>query len=656
MAVLACAARLNAQYDGPIILGKEETPENVHFDPPECKLIVNGLYTHSVIEDALSKSESRQYRFDQVWSMSTTGYLIDPSVVDMRLAGAFGLMESFISTDLASDRQIGELYEYDTGITLFRPRPLSATAYARRDRSVIDRTFGPSLESTTTTNGAALDYRSGLYTSHLELFQSTSSLRSPGDPLSDFDFTETSLLWNNRYQISDYQELTWDYVFDDADQTAFDYQSHTQRNDARIEHEWRFGVDKRNRLTSTLQLLDQTGNFEQQYVRWEERLRLQHSPQLETNYRYLLDRRTSNGLDQTRFRETASFTHRLYKSLITTGLLGAEQIASGDGPGSDEYFCSLDFDYRKKVPLGLLTAGLGFGLNRLNTTQGGSRQPVIDLPFVVPADLTPIVLIEPNLRPDSIVITDPTGLRIYRQGVDYDLVQNGERTEIRPVLGGPLTAGKIVAIDYAFDAQPANTTDTANFRFNARYTLEKGPLRGVSFFGHFYQQEQTVNSSASADFIENSFRDTLLGIEYRIGAFTFTAEEQWRTGGLYPFDARRFSAKWDQSLDFDARILVNTSYMIFDYPDADDHVELWTISGQYQQRLARDLRFTASALWRDERDTLWGNSTGFEQQVELTWKYRQFDFFVRARNSMLENEQRNNSSYQDMQIGFERRF
>lgn len=650
---MGLAAPVLADEDDPIVLGEQEKPPSYKFEMPKATLLFESTWLHDKQKDNISENRSEDFRLDESLSLSTSGYVVHPSVVSFDLAGAFGLTQLWIDDDDHKTTQNGILYEYDAKVNFFSPRPLSGNVYAKRDRSWISRTFGPSFESITESYGAALDLRQGYYTSHLEAFHATSQLNSPGDPLSDFDYAESTILWNNRARLTDRQELEWNYTFSSADQNSFDFSSQTQRSEGDAQHTWRLGADKESSLTSSLHYLDQSGDFSQQYFRWEEHLRLHHSKTFETDYRYMLDSRDANGFSQTRQRATAGLTHHLYESLVTSAQVGIEDVSADGSPGSLEYFGNFYFDYRKKVPYGTLSAGLGAGYDRRETDSAGAMPPVVDQAFEITDQLTPIVLIDPNLRADTIVLTDPTGLRVYVRGVDYNVIDLGERVQIRPVIGGPLTAGKFVLIDWQFSSQPANTTETTNFNLNARYAIEQGWLKGLAVYGRYYQQDQSINSDEASAFVLNSFTDTLAGAEYRIYDFIFTAEQEWRRGEIYPFDITRFSARWDTLLLDNTKLLLNASYSMSNYPDTDNHVDLWVVSGQVQQRIGEYTHLSFSALWRDETDDRFGHTTGWEQQLELNWKYRQTTVYVRARNSILNSDDRD-TMYQEVQVGLQR--
>ena len=60
-------------------------------------------------------------------------------------------------------------------------------------------------------------------------------------------------------------------------------------------------------------------------------------------------------------------------------------------------------------------------------------------------------------------------------------------------------------------------------------------------------------------------------------------------------------------------------------------------------------------MWRDEHNLLFGDTTGFEEQLELRWKYRQVDAFIQVRASQLRTDTET-SQFEFVRIGIERKF
>ena len=61
------------------------------------------------------------------------------------------------------------------------------------------------------------------------------------------------------------------------------------------------------------------------------------------------------------------------------------------------------------------------------------------------------------------------------------------------------------------------------------------------------------------------------------------------------------------------------------------------------------------ALWRNEDDTGSGNVQGWEQRIEMTWRYRQTTIFGSFRNSLLYSDA-NDQMFQTFLLSMRREF
>jgi len=192
--------------------------------------------------------------------------------------------------------------------------------------------------------------------------------------------------------------------------------------------------------------------------------------------------------------------------------VGLQQTDRNGGGDSFQTFANIDFDYRKKVPLGVLTAALGYGWNEQRNDPQTQQTFVIDDPRTF-NDPQPIIIPRSGVIPGSLVVTDSSGLIIYRQGVDYTVRALPDRLEIDRVIGGRIASGQTVLLDYELEPLGGNTTTTNGFYIGGRYTIERGALQGVSVYARYSEQDQTIDSDTPTQIVPNSYTDVLYGIE-----------------------------------------------------------------------------------------------------------------------------------------------
>jgi len=133
------------------------------------------------------------------------------------------------------------------------------------------------------------------------------------------------------------------------------------------------------------------------------------------------------------------------------------------------------------------------------------------------------------------------------------------------------------------------------------------------------------------------------------------AERQWHDSEVNPFDASRFFGRYTGRVSDDATVNANTTYTILDYDEPERRVELFAALAGIEYRLGRYLILRGDVRWRDERDDIAGRTTGFEQELELDWRYRQTQLYTRARNSRLDSHDRQ-EEFQFFEFGIRREF
>ena len=645
-----------ADEEGPIVIGQRREYERFHLDRPELALELTNVYQRDRTSSPGGfRNTSEQFVLEQLLDVATQGYALSPNFFTLTLNASAGLSEDWVNvTDNAgssSDSNYGSLYEWDVEGT-FQPNGQSPlTLYSRREQGWIFREFGPALQTVTNDNGAALDIRSRKLPTRFAVSHLDSEQTGLQDT-DDFSYTRDAFDWHTTYLPTFNQTLTWDYTFARIDQSGLTNQQY-QTHDARLSHELVFGPRRRNSLTSTLNYYNQSGDLDLDRFRWDERLRLRHTDNFRTRYDYTYDQTNVGGTDQNRHRASAGFQHDLYDSLTTTGEVGVQRSEAG-GATALETFANIDFAYRKQVPLGLLSANLGLAWSKQDSESQTQPIQIVDQPANF-GDAQPIIITGGNVDPNSVIITDPSGLLIYQPGVDYTVTQFPDRLEIDRVIGGQISAGQAVLLDYQLLPLPAAVTTSDSFAAGVRYDFQTGPFKGLTLYTRYARANQDIDTDNPSAFVLNEFTDVIYGAEYRIGYLTLGAEHQAHDSTINPFDADRYFARYSQRVHDNTLLALNTAYTEITYTDPPDELDLFTLSAQVQHRFTPRLSGSLTLLYRNEQDQLRGHTTGLEEQLELRWQHRQTQVYTLLRNAQLDNPDQD-QTFLFFQLGIRRAF
>ena len=427
------------------------------------------------------------------------------------------------------------------------------------------------------------------------------------------------------------------------------------RQDGVLTHTLDFGKSNRNNLRSDIRFFDETGNFAFQRFRWNEILRLRHTPSLETRYEYIFDRQQRDDLTQTLNRGSARFEHQLYQSLRTIGEVGGSNIDSSDGNfSSQEWFGRLDMEYDKIVPYGRFNATLDLNVNWRNDSSRGGDVLITNEQDSF-GQLGIVTLSQRNINTDSIVLTDANGLRTFDEGIDYTVRQFADRVEIRLIPGGNISPSDVALVDYNFTPDPANSTLTHSFGGSVRYTLDEGPLRGLSPFVRYFEQEQTRDSDGSELLPEADIEDFMFGMDYDRRNLSLLIEHEIRNSSLSPFRLTRFEGQYTRRIGRWQTLAINARFEDTDHVDDGFRTQIGAVSGRWSGRIMDKLRGNLILLVRQERDTSGPDSLAFEQRLNLTWRMNQTEIFASIRNALVQGDVTDSLS-QVFLIGIRREF
>lgn len=650
----AASAQTGGEEEGPIILNQpRETENKLHLDPADYTLTLEGVYQHSKVSSGNTTTTTDEYLLTQQVGFATHGYIVHPNFIELNIAADFGLSEDYTTTEGESSTSENPIYDWDLSATLLRNGEWPLTLYSTRQQSWIFRDFGSAIDSNTTQTGLRLDHTANDLTTHLDGSHLTSN--QTGQESSDnLQYTQERFSWYSMYRPAANQTLNWTYDYTDTQESGAVTDNFTTQT-ATLNHEAYFGDNRQNTLQSMLNGSDQSGSTDMKQLSWTERLDLKHTDTFSTRYLTNVNRTDISGSTRTYYRGLAGFTHDLYKSLTTRGEAGLQQTDDSQGGGSHGEFADIDWTYRKQVPLGDITANLGFAWAEDKNDSSGAVD-VVGQPGTF-IDPFPIILTG-GVDPNSIVIRDPSGL-LLRPGIDYTVHSTPTDVQISRVVGGAISDLETVSMDYTRDPQPANTVTTDSFYTGLRYNFQQGPLNGLSLYVHYAKQDQSISSSSPTfNFTPNSFNDLLYGTEYRVGELTVGAEHQNHDSTIFPYDASRFWGRYLHSVG-DTSWSLNTAYTTINYPaqgaSASDRDDLYTIAARLDHQFNTRLSGNATVLWRTEQDDLNGNTEGFEEQLELQWNYRQVQAYLQLRASQLRTDSENNQ-FEFVRIGVQRRF
>ena len=271
-----------------------------------------------------------------------------------------------------------------------------------------------------------------------------------------------------------------------------------------------FGAGFNRRWDSRLSYYRRDGSSPYRLTTASEELTIDHNSRLVSGYRYVLTRSTGPSGSVSTQDAGANVRYQREPNATTHAdvALLRETLPSGT---RSQYAAQLAVDYRRSLPWDGVVSAHILGRTQLNDNRlQGSQVAVTDEPQSAPSPLgagAGFLLNQSFIVVSTIVVVDTRGgARLATAaGVDYDVVQEGNRTRIVPLLTSPvIQAGDPLAVSYVYDVAPSIRYATNSGSFGAGLDL-----RWIAVSYAHEQSNQHLLGGDSAAFLEDVRKDSL---------------------------------------------------------------------------------------------------------------------------------------------------
>jgi hypothetical protein len=396
-----------------------------------------------------------------------------------------------------------------------------------------------------------------------------------------------------------------------------------------------FGEGAKHRLDSLFNYINQSGSFEFQNLRLQERLKLQHTPSLLSKYDVQYSKLERDMLDSQQIRGQAGIEHRLFESLVTNADAFVSKTDLGPDGNLMQYGGILGLNYRKMNPWGTLLSNYSASITRSDQTGGSGKGMVVGEAHTA-TDLVPVELGRTNIDVSTIRVRTAGG-ELFQEGDDYTVSQNSGRVFLNTVvIGGVVppnfSEGQEFFVDYEFFVEPERREDTLRQGFSIRERFKNG----ISIFYGLRTQDQTVTSTVADIMPDESLAHTF-GIDYTHKGLFLLAEYSMEDSTLIPLTSKKLEGRyrWLIGPATTASLGLTNQWLDFGEPDARE-VELLEALAEVFSRLTDKYSVSSSVDYRNEDDTRFGVTEGFQIDNKLEYHYRQFSATIGAELSFLE--------------------
>jgi hypothetical protein len=534
-----------------------------------------------------------------------------------------------------TDSDNGLLLSYDFSLDALPDKPVSFSAYARRDRDRRPRRFLPSLLEDRREAGGTIFARDGVWTGEFGVNGSDIERTGNRDEADDERLRRLRFFADNRWEFSDRHALR---IMADHEREESQYQGDTyhydnERTEARLEHDLAFGAAGEHRINTFLRYNNERGDLARDEYEFVPRLTLEHNDKLTTSYRYQFYGFDEGAIDLYRHKLDASAVYRPTEPWRITGdaFWLTERVA--DDIETYEFGGSVDVQYARPTSLGELSANLTLAAQRTRTTGSAGERIVRDERQQFDRGRL-LFLSESNVIRASIVAHDVNRTRIFVEGVDYNVVAIGRRISISRIPTGRIGDTDVVYFDYRYRVAAGSRVDSYRVDFEIEHAFDLGL---TPYYTFEIRREFTNGSNALSVFEDNTERHRF-GVRYERPTWSVTGEAEIFNDTYEPYYA--FHGTCQAALlrhdPHNVDALVHASQYRFT-DDLNRRRVTWIdLDLTDRMRVTRYLSATLGAAYRWEDDSIDGETNALDLSCGLQLVRGQLDVHLTAEYDLLD--------------------
>ena len=512
------------------------------IDPPA----VGALLRYQMNQDERTvrgvKSVDNSHTLTERVDLSSRGYLYHPALFQFRLKFSPEFMQTTQSTsDSSGNRTVtgnSFSHNYQINATVLSQKPYSLTAFSHHLEAQSWATYTGVTKTSSDAYGADLSLKYRLLPTTLGFSNSRSE--QSGNYGSSSDWQEFHL-FSNHSGLSGESSLSSTYSINKQVTDTVSTEIITFNN--RFSNQYQVTKDGRIRLSSNLQFMYQDANaLKTDSLFINEQLSWQHHENLQSQYQYAFRQLNSQDTENRANSLDARLTHKLYENLTSIAGLAGNLNDSGDS--SEKSVTGLfNTAYQRKLSSwGKLNLAAGI-TPRYTTRTGSSATVQVSSEGHSLSSATETFLVQPDIEPGSIVVTNSSGTLIYVENIDYRLDLVGITVRISRLPLGTIGDGQLVMVSYRYTRSAGYDDLLLTQSYSAGIEL----FNALTVSYRYSKADQTLLAGPAPDRLNNS----------EVHLATIRLDEGWGDSGFTYEDAKNTSdvsyTRWEASQGFRLR-------------------------------------------------------------------------------------------------------
>ena len=568
--------------------------------------------------------------------LALNGSIYHPNLLSFNLKGRFGYDEEKINSNIATNGGLSSsVQDYDALVRILGEKPYATTLTAGKSTYVQEYDFFNTVHGEATRYGASSGYNAGpvpftVAANHLET--TVDAIPYPLNNIND----SLTLSAHNRRDLTNSTDFIYAYnrySMENAGQSVTDVKD---QNIQLIDHE-SLGRDRPAVLDSRLtydHLNNSSGFLDEDSsaspvlgaaqtintLGLQEHLDKPLSPALRSFYDLTADYLSTDGYNGDDYRVQAALVHQLYNSLTSQVDIhsGGGSADADSGQTKNTYYgVGLSENYSKQLgSWGHLNLGFQGVLDHQDNQEpsSGTEFPVFQERHTL-SDNTITFLNLSQVDTTTIQVTDLTGLIVYQEGLDYEVIPQGLKTEIQRVVGGTIPNGATVLVSYSALTPPSANGEILTDSYYVRLDLFQnllelyGRISQVKNYGGLAQNALSAPDSLDED----------MGAEMHWLEFSAGAEYEIFESTLTPYRSTRLYQSFSQPLGTFGHFSLNAGESWISFSGTEQYMKTYQLIARYNMQVTRGLECSIEGGKRLEYGYA-GDLTYTTVRGEVNWR------------------------------------
>ncbi len=596
------------------------------------------------------KSRMESYLYTGMFNLNTNNYLWHPNFMELGIGlnynpGAH--KENYIILPNRSESVNAE--GYNINATILKALPINLNLFTNSGKSYTSRDQANDLEMFTSGYGGTVNFINNFMPVTVG-YNNTKWDQTELLTKRKYSNNSKIILANTNLNVGSFNENTLSLSINDTkSNTTGSEKIRNKISDVVLNNKVFFDKEKKNTFSSFLTLQKIEGY--QQLDRIDENLSLNiifpEDFRLFTNYQY--SQFNQNGISNLIHNPMVRLEHQLYASLHTYTFFQNYDIKNNEFE-EIKTIAALGLNYQKMTLLsGMLFMNYELRGNKEKRVSDTKKITIQNDEYTL-NDGRIVLIKNPNIDIESVVVRNNNGSIIYKNNIDYRLIAQGGFLEIRRIIGGLIPDGGSIFVDYVISKSNPYNYITLTHSFDGRWSILKNLLEIHTNL--IFTDNSNLDLKTTP--ILRVINQKLFGIQSTYASITAGAEVVFYNSNILPYNSRRFYLNYNDLIWNAFFFAINGNYQDYTYTETNTQQKAIEINSNLEYLLTDKSSIRIEGVYNSQKSTTYVMDI---INLKAEFKYNIYQIYCSAGiETFFRKINAEKSDYRSVFIKLERRF